>query len=245
MHRMASVAASPWTRPMVRDREWSMRFACLLPIALMLSLAAPFGSTKAAPVLAPGQMAAEQCIEFRRTGDAEFILYNGCDDAVNLALCVEERVGTGCGRPEDFVTHRAAAGADYPGVYRSLQLLNMFACRSPTVVLFAAGGQARCERAEALLPLLLASSLKNPGTIITAADYPRNVSAEGTTRFEMLVAADGRPTSCNVTVSSGTAALDTATCNAFMRRARFSPAKNASGQPVEGRYRGSVTWKKP
>lgn len=222
-----------------------MRFACLLPVAMMLSLSVSTDRADAAPALAPGQVAAEQCIDFRRTGDSEFILYNGCDDAINLALCVEEQIGTGCSRPEDFAIHRAAVGADYPGVYRSLQLLNMFACRAPAVIQFEAAGQARCERAEALLPLLLASALKNPGTIITAADYPRNARAGGTTRFEMVVAADGRPRSCTVTISSGLAALDAATCNAFMRRARFTPAKDAGGQPVEGRYRGNVTWKEP
>lgn len=105
---------------------------------------------------------------------------------------------------------------------------------------------AICDPAgTANLPLLLASSLKNAAAIITSADYPRGVKAEGTTRFEMVISADGRPESCAVTISSGADALDKATCNAFLKRARFTPAKDTAGQAVRGRYRGSVTWKEP
>ena len=59
----------------------------------------------------------------------------------------------------------------------------------------------------------------------------------------MAVAADGRPQSCVVTRSSGKEALDKATCDAFMKRARFTPAKDANGVAIAGRYRGNVTWK--
>lgn len=95
------------------------------------------------------------------------------------------------------------------------------------------------------MPLLLASALKNPASIITSADYPRGVKAEGTTRFELVVNAQGRPENCSILTSSGKSALDEATCSAFIKRARFTPAKNELGQPVAGRYRGSVTWKEP
>jgi len=222
-----------------------MRSALLLP-ALFVALPLPIPAmAQGAPAAQASELAAEQCIDFRRRGEAEFTLYNSCDGAVNLAVCPEDTGGSTCQQPVNFATQQAAAGGDYPGVYRSLQSLSIFACRAPAIVRFEGNGQARCEGGDAALPLLLASSLKNPGSIITAADYPRNVHAEGTTRFEMVVTAEGRPRSCSVTSSSGKAALDNATCSAFMRRARFSPAKDAGGKPVNGRYRGSVTWKEP
>lgn len=222
-----------------------MRSALLLPALLaFIPLHLP-AIAQTAPAAQPGDLAAEQCIDFRRSGETEFTLYNSCDGAVNMAVCAEDGGASACQQPVNFALQQAAAGGDFPGVYRSLQSLSIFACRAPAVVRFEGMGQARCEGGDAVLPLLLASSLKNPAAIITAADYPRNVRAEGTTRFEMVVTAEGRPRSCTVTSSSGKTALDTATCNAFMRRARFSPAKDSGGQPVEGRYRGSVTWKEP
>ena len=107
---------------------------------------------------------------------------------------------------------------------------------------------ARCTAApaEPVIPLLLSAALKNPGAIISDKDYPSSQhDKEGTTRFDLMVGADGRPLSCTTTVSSGHKALDDTACNAFLKRARFSPAKDASGNPVTGRYKGSVTWKAP
>lgn len=221
-----------------------MRLQFLLIISA-LSLAQPILAQEGANAAsgAVNSASAEQCVTFRRTGNDSFVLYNECSMPVNLAVCVEG--ATGCMVADDFARATLAAGTEFPTTYRSLQVLSYFACRAPATISFETAGQARCVGGEPVLPLLLASALKNPAAIITTADYPRNVRAEGTTRFEMVVNAEGRPRSCTITVSSGKVALDEATCNAFMKRARFTPAKDASGQPVAGRYRGNVTWKEP
>ncbi|MBK6708069.1 MAG: TonB family protein [Sphingomonadales bacterium] len=188
--------------------------------------------------------AGEQCVTFRREGNDSFRLVNDCAEPLSVAVCAENAGSGDCSRDTGWQTLNVAARAELPGSYLPLQSLNIFACRAPAVVILQAGGLGRCDpTGTGNLPLLLASSLKNAASIITAADYPRGVVASGTTRFEMVVAADGRPQSCTITVSSGKEALDKATCNAFMKRARFTPAKGTNGVAISGRYRGNVTWK--
>jgi len=187
--------------------------------------------------------AAEQCVSYNRAMADSFNLVNNCDTPIEVALCAEAESGA-CTQPQNFVRHIVTARGQLPDTFRSLQILNIFACKSPAVVQLGQGGLAGCDPTGlANLPLLLASSLKNAASIITASDYPAGVAADGNTRFEMRVGADGKPQSCFVTVSSGKDALDKATCNAFMKRARFTPAKDSSGRATDGRYRGNVTWK--
>jgi TonB family protein len=219
--------------------------SCVTSAALLVSLAA---FALAPPVRAQTNAAApyagEQCVTFRREGDNAFRLVNDCAEPLSVAVCADS-VGSGdCARDIGWQTLTVTARTELPGSYAPLQSLNILACRAPAVVVLKPGGIGSCDpTGTANLPQLLASSLKNAASIITSADYPNGVKAEGTTRFEMVVAADGRPQSCTVTVSSGKEALDKATCNAFMKRARFTPAKGANGLASAGRYRGNVTWK--
>jgi TonB family protein len=214
-----------------------------LPVAVVAACLnpAPIRAMQSSP--AAVDYAADQCIGYNRNSADSFNLINNCESAIDVAICVEE-AGQGCASPERFVRQAVAVKAQLPQTYKSLQILNIFACKAPAVVQLAQGGLAACDPTGlANLPLLLSSSLKNAASIITASDYPSGVKAEGNTRFEMRVGADGKPQSCYITVSSGKEALDKATCNAFMRRARFSPAKDSSGRMIEGRYRGNVAWK--
>jgi periplasmic protein TonB len=84
-----------------------------------------------------------------------------------------------------------------------------------------------------------------PAEWVSTADYPARElreGAQGTTRFSLLVGADGRVESCVVTASSGSAGLDETTCRAVSRRARFEPATDAGGARVQGSYSGSIRW---
>lgn len=88
----------------------------------------------------------------------------------------------------------------------------------------------------------------SPGNWATASDYPSRDLREGNqgvTRFTLAIGADGRVQSCNVVQSSGFAGLDEATCRHVMRRARFKPATDGSGQPVAGEYSSSIRWEIP
>ena len=190
---------------------------------------------------------AERCISFRNSGADGFRLINDCNYPVRLKSCLQADGSSNlCVDPARWLESVLDAGAETTTAYLPLQTINIFACRTSAQIIIDSNGQGHCEydpSGMGSLPLLLASSLKNAASIITPSDYPRGIKAEGTTRFEMAVAADGRPQSCVVARSSGKEALDKATCDAFMKRARFTPAKDANGVAIAGRYRGNVTWK--
>ena len=85
----------------------------------------------------------------------------------------------------------------------------------------------------------------NPANWATPNDYPSRALREertGTTGFRVGVGTDGRVTDCQVTSSSGHSDLDQATCANVTRRARFTPAKDGSGNPVQGTYSNRVRW---
>ena len=83
---------------------------------------------------------------------------------------------------------------------------------------------------------------------VTTDDYPSSAireEAEGTTGTRLGVGADGRVTSCEVTSSSGNAALDQAACRNLQRRARFEPALDRDGNPTASTYTKRVRWQLP
>jgi TonB family protein len=79
-------------------------------------------------------------------------------------------------------------------------------------------------------------------------DYPPNALARraaGTVGFRLVIGADGAVTRCTITHSSNDAALDMATCAILLGRARYDPARDASGRAVRGEDSGRVTWRLP
>lgn len=88
----------------------------------------------------------------------------------------------------------------------------------------------------------------NPGEWVTTRDYPSEAlrnEQEGTVAFRIQVGKDGVPSGCEVTMSSGSALLDSATCDLIQSRARFSPAMDGQGRAVVGTYSNSVRWTIP
>ncbi|MDH7639703.1 energy transducer TonB [Sphingomonas oryzagri] len=88
----------------------------------------------------------------------------------------------------------------------------------------------------------------NPGDWVTSDDYPpgalRNNEA-GVTGFKLDVGPDGRVTNCTVTSSSGFPDLDQTACRLLPRRARFTPAKDASGNGIASTYSNNMRWQIP
>jgi TonB family protein len=72
-------------------------------------------------------------------------------------------------------------------------------------------------------------------TLFSADDYPieaqRN-GEEGTVRAELAIDRQGRVSGCTIVNGSGHVSLDNATCRILQSRARFTPARDASGRPV-------------
>jgi protein TonB len=88
----------------------------------------------------------------------------------------------------------------------------------------------------------------NLASYVSDADYPAAAirsGDEGTTQFTLSVGPDGRVTGCTVTGSSGSSALDAATCRIMKSRARFQPAKNADGQPTTDTVSNRIRWVLP
>jgi TonB family protein len=79
-------------------------------------------------------------------------------------------------------------------------------------------------------------------------DYPASSIAQrtaGVVRFAVQIGSDGKPTACRITRGSGDAALDGATCNALMARARFHPLVDRKGKPTTATFEQFVRWRLP
>jgi TonB family protein len=93
-----------------------------------------------------------------------------------------------------------------------------------------------------------AKARANLASYISDADYPdaaiRN-EEQGTTGFRLEIGADGRVSNCTVTRSSGSSSLDATTCRLMRSRARFTPARDSSGQPTTDTTSASIRWVLP
>ncbi|HYD14095.1 MAG TPA: energy transducer TonB [Allosphingosinicella sp.] len=79
-------------------------------------------------------------------------------------------------------------------------------------------------------------------------DYPASAlraRAEGTTEVLLTVNPDGRVSGCVVSESSGSAALDMATCRILRSRARYFPARPPVRIPAFEPDRVRIIWRLP
>lgn len=93
-------------------------------------------------------------------------------------------------------------------------------------------------------PTVAAKPKGDPSRWVTNDDYPTRAAREerqGTTGFRLTVGADGRPTGCDITASSGSPDLDSTACSLLMRRAKFTPAMK-DGQPTTGSWGSRFRW---
>ena len=83
--------------------------------------------------------------------------------------------------------------------------------------------------------------------LINPEDYPTTAIRNGETgsvRAQLAIGPDGRVTDCSIVASSGSAALDSATCRILTRRARFTPARNSDGAATSDSYMTPrITWR--
>jgi len=88
----------------------------------------------------------------------------------------------------------------------------------------------------------------NLGSYFSTDDYPAAAlrgNEQGTTSFRLTIGPNGRVSDCAITRSSGSLALDTATCRILTSRARYVPARDSAGSPTAGLDSGRVTWQLP
>lgn len=88
----------------------------------------------------------------------------------------------------------------------------------------------------------------NPAQWITQDDYPPGAlrrEESGTTAVSWEINSQGRVQNCKVTSSSGSPELDNTVCRLLERRGRYSPAMDASGNPIVSRASRRVVWQLP
>jgi protein TonB len=93
-------------------------------------------------------------------------------------------------------------------------------------------------------PTTAAKPKGDPSRWVTNDDYPTRAAREerqGTTGFRLSVGADGRPTGCDITSSSGSPDLDSTACSLLMRRAKFTPAMK-DGEATTGSWGSRFRW---
>ncbi len=80
---------------------------------------------------------------------------------------------------------------------------------------------------------------------LSDSDYPRSAAEAGfggAVSVIFAVETNGRVTNCEVTATSGYAALDENTCRLITRRYRFEPARDWKGRPVRSRVTENHSW---
>lgn len=90
------------------------------------------------------------------------------------------------------------------------------------------------------------SKLLNGTELASAMDYPKAAlenKEQGTVNAWLLVGIDGRAEKCGVETSSGSTALDAQTCSLLIANARFEPARDRSGRPVQSLFQQRLTWR--
>lgn len=101
-----------------------------------------------------------------------------------------------------------------------------------------AGGAGNGDGAGDVPPRHIRGRLKD-------SDYPREAGeqgAGGVVGVRYVVAIDGRVPRCQVTRSSGSAALDDTTCRLIMERYRFKPGHDARGRPFAATIVENEEW---
>lgn len=107
------------------------------------------------------------------------------------------------------------------------------------MALLAAQAQESAKGAQPLKPLT------NPGSWVTDDDYPPSAvrqGHDGTVAFQLQIDSTGLPAGCSITKTSGHDELDQQVCSLLVQRARFSPARDASGKAIAAPYNGRFTW---
>lgn len=102
-------------------------------------------------------------------------------------------------------------------------------CTSKLAVRHTSAGRAILGEASAPVPI-------EPEDWIKRHHYPNYLATarmQGWVSVRMSVNAEGRPSSCFVTQASKPQLFDDAVCGTLMHRARFEPARDAYGEPID------------
>lgn len=82
----------------------------------------------------------------------------------------------------------------------------------------------------------------SPARWVLPSDFPASESKGAVTTFDLTIDEAGRPAKCVIITPSVSEKVDSLVCTAVMKRARFRPARDASGLPVPSVRRDRVVW---
>jgi periplasmic protein TonB len=95
------------------------------------------------------------------------------------------------------------------------------------------------------VPAVPARPLGPVQRLFRSSDYPLEAyafNAQGRAEFRAIVDVDGRIRRCRIVRSSWVRLFGSLTCAILRERARFEPARDAAGNPVEDVIASSVSW---
>ena len=155
-----------------------------------------------------------------------------------------KKIGVAPGRADDVQSLRAQAGATGTGRRLAFVVIGAIMLTFLLTVLMTSTLGRNDAPASPQGPRP-AQSIYTLPSLFMAADYPAEALAQGvngSTGFRLQVSAVGRVEKCDVVHSSGSAALDQATCRVITSRARFRPALNARDRPIAAIHTGEIQW---
>lgn len=103
------------------------------------------------------------------------------------------------------------------------------------------------DPAERDLPSL-ANGNASPAQWITTDDYPSSAvgaGIQGTSTIVWTIRTDGKVGDCRVVQSSGSKALDDASCSAISKRGRYQPPLGVDGKPQVRHAMRKIVWRLP
>jgi len=69
--------------------------------------------------------------------------------------------------------------------------------------------------------------------------------SQGIVNFRLTIGTDGVPTACHIQISTRPEGFEKAVCSGIMKRARFTPARDAKGDPLVSFYVNTVIFNIP
>lgn len=97
-------------------------------------------------------------------------------------------------------------------------------------------------------PAQRATPDQSPGNWLSDNDYPAEAARRlwsGTANFTLVIGTSGAVEGCLITLSTGHAILDEATCATLTRGAHFRPGRDRAGAPARDSYSGRISWRLP
>jgi protein TonB len=112
----------------------------------------------------------------------------------------------------------------------------------PAILALAAALQTPAAAASAAPAVPARATFRS---VMRAQDYPAAAIRDNETvrvDFARTIGTNGRASGCRIAHGSGSHILDETRCRIMYSRARYSPARDAEGNPVEGSDSGHHDW---